>query len=64
MEIAKGYCRLKLNSGLIAFGEILEIKESHVLFQGFSPAAIGRRIPIENITEFQKYKEDDVPPYE
>lgn len=64
MKIKKGCCRLKLESGLIAFGEITEIKEDHVLFYGYSPSAIGRRIPIKNIVEFEEYKEDDIPPYE
>lgn len=64
MEIKKGYCRIKLVSGLIAFGEITDIKENHVLFHGYSPAAIGRRIQIKNIVGFEEYKENDVPPYE
>ena len=64
MNIQKGYCRLKLKSGLIAFGEILEIKDKYVLFHSFNPLAIGRRIPTENIVEFEPYREDDIPVYE
>ena len=64
MEISKGYCRIKLKSGLIAFGEVLEVKEEFILFHGFDPAAIGKRIPIRNILEVDRYDEDDVPAYE
>lgn len=64
MDIQKGCCRLKLKSGLIAFGEVLEIKDEFILFLGFDPSAIGRRIPIKNIVEIEKYDENDVPAYE
>jgi hypothetical protein len=64
VRIEKGVCRIKLKSGLIAFGEILDIKENFIVFLGFSPAAIGKRIPKENIVEVMKYDEDDVPAYE
>lgn len=64
MDIQKGYCRLKLKSGLITFGEVLEIKDDYILFQDFNPSAIGKRIPVENIVSFEKYEENDVPLYE
>ncbi len=64
MDIQKGICRIKLKSGLIAFGEVLEVKEEYILFLGFDPSAIGKRIPIKNIVEIEKYDEDDVPAYE
>lgn len=64
MDIQKGTCRIKLKSGLIAFGEVLEIKEEHILFLGFDPSAISERIQIKNIVEIEKYDENDVPSYE
>lgn len=64
MDIQKGICRIKLKSGLIAFGEVLEVKEEYILFLDFDPSAIGKRIPIKNIVEIEKYDEDDVPAYE
>lgn len=64
MDIQKGVCRIRLKSGLIAFGEVLEINDEFIKFHGFDPAAIGKRIPIKNIVEFEKYNEDDVPAYE
>lgn len=64
MDIQKGICRIKLKSGLVAFGEVLEVKEEYILFLGFDPSAIGKRIPIKNIVEIEKYDEDDVPAYE
>lgn len=64
MDIQKGICRIKLKSGLVAFGEVLEAKEEYIIFLGFDPSAIGNRIPIKNIVEIEKYDEDDVPAYE
>jgi hypothetical protein len=64
MDIQKGVCRIKLKSGLIAFGEVLEVKEGHIVFLGLEPSAIGTHIQIKNIVEIEKYDEDDVPAYE
>jgi hypothetical protein len=64
MDIQKGTCRIKLKSGLVAFGEVLEVKEEYILFLDFDPSAIGKRIPIKSIVEIEKYDEDDVPAYE
>ena len=64
MDLKKGYCRIKLKSGLIAFGEIKEVKEEIIIFHGFSPSAIGKKIPIKNIVEAEPYAEEDVPAYE
>lgn len=64
MEIAKGLCRIKLKSGLIAFGEIKEVKEETIIFHGFSPSAIDKKIPKKNIVEFEPYAEEDIPAYE
>lgn len=64
MNIQKGTCRMKLKSGLIAFGDVLEVKEEFIVFLAFNPAAIGKRIPIKNIAEIESYNEMDVPSYE
>ena len=64
MEIKKGLCRIKLKSGLIAFGEIKDVKEEYIIFRGFSPSAIGKKIPIKNILETEPYAEEDIPAYE
>ena len=64
MNIQKGICRIKLASGLVAFGEVLEVKEKHILFLEFNPSATEKRIPIKNIVEIDQYGEDDVPAYE
>lgn len=64
MDIQKGICRIKMKSGLVAFGEVLEVKEGHIVFLEFEPSAIGTRIQIKNIAEIEKYDEDDVPAYE
>ena len=64
MNIQKGICRIKLNSGLIAFGDVLEVKEEYIVFLGYSPSAIGKRIPKRNIVEIESYDENDVPTYE
>lgn len=64
MDIKKGCCRLILNSGLVTFGEVLEIKKEHIVFVAFNPAAIGRSIPIKNIAEIESCDEDDIPAYE
>lgn len=64
MDIKKGICRIKLKSGLVAFGELLEVTGEYVRFLGFSPAAMGKRIPITDIVEFEIYDENNVPAYE
>lgn len=64
MDIQKGFCRIRLKSGLIAFGEILEIHDEFIRFHGFDPTAVGKRIPIKNIEEVKRYDEDDIPVYE
>jgi hypothetical protein len=64
MDIEKGVCQIKLKSGLIAFGEILDVKEEYILFIGWNPSSVGERIPKKNIIEITKYDEDDVPAYE
>lgn len=64
MKIEKSVCRLKLKSGSIAFGKISDIKENHVVFMEFSPAAIKKQIPTVNIVEITKYDEKEVPIYE
>ena len=64
MTIAKGLCRLKLKSGLIVFGEIKEVKDDVVIFHSFSPSAMGKKIPINNILETESCAEEDIPPYE
>jgi hypothetical protein len=64
MKIEKGYCRIILKSGLVAFGEVIEIKDKYILFNGFSPSAIGRKIPLENIVLFEKHSEEEIPGYE
>ena len=64
MNIQKGICRIKLKSGLIAFGEVLEVGDNHIRFLDFDPSAIGKSIPVANIVEFEPCDEDDVPAYE
>lgn len=64
MNIHKGICRIKLKRGLIAFGDVLEVKEEYIVFLAFDPAAIGKRIPIKNVAEIESYNEMDVPAYE
>lgn len=64
MNIRKGYCRLVLKSGLITFGEVLEVKEEYIIFLGFDPSAISKHISIESIIAFDKYDEANVPAYE
>lgn len=64
MDIRKGFCRIKLKSGLVAFGEVLEIGDEHIVFLGYNPSALGKRIPTKNIDDIEKYSEDEAPAYE
>lgn len=64
MDIKKGLCRLKLKSGLIAFGLVQEVNTDSIRFLGFDPSAIGKNIPISSIEEAEPYEEENIPPYE
>lgn len=64
MEIRKGYCRITMKNGQIAFGEVLDIKERNIDFLDISPASVTKRIPISDISDIEEYVEDDIPAYE
>ena len=64
MNIEKGYCRLVFTSGLVAFGEVQEVKEKHIMFKAYKPSAIGEKVMLERISTYEKYNVDDIPAYE
>ena len=64
MDIQNGHYRLSLKSGMVTFGEVLEVSEEYIRFLTFTPTAIEKRIPISNIVDAEKYNENDIPAYE
>lgn len=64
IDVRKGFCRISLKSGLILFGEVLEINDEFISFREFDPSATGKSISIKNIVEFNEYDKDEIPSYE
>lgn len=64
MDIRKGLCRLKLRSGLVAFGFVQEVNKDSIRFLEFDPSATSKNIPISSIEEAEPYEEENIPPYE
>lgn len=64
MDIKTGFCRIETKDGEVSFGEITKVHQNYVLFLGLSPNEDEVRLKTSDFLHYEKYNEEDIPPYE